>query len=214
MKLAQDERSLSNYPVAAPQGRGVQATLTSHRLIWLQDSQEEHYPLDRVTSVVYGFERMRRRMNWAVALLIMAITLAIFLGWAQSNLPSLAESMVKTLADHESPERIAAARRAYEQRVDAMMLMILPLWGIAGALLMYSAWLLYTGIRGMTHVQVTIYAVIRTLSRRGRDPLLLEFGEQVAQRISGLEPDIETESALESVMDPNMIDWIPPRKNR
>jgi hypothetical protein len=214
MKLAQDERSLSNYPPTAPRGRGAQATLTSHRLIWLQDTQEEHYPLSHITGVTYGYERMQRRISWALALLIGAAALAVFLGWAQSNLPTLAESMVKTLADSENPERIAAARRAYDQRVDAMMLMIMPLWGVAGAVLAYAAWLLYTGIRGETRVVITAYATIRNLSRRGHDPGLLEFGEQAAQRVAGLEPTVGLEPELEPVMDSSMIDWIPPKKKR
>ncbi len=214
MKLAQDERSLGNYPTAAPRGRGIQATLTSHRLVWLQDTQEEHYPLGHITSVTYGYERLQRRVNWALALLIFAIALAAFLGWAQSNLPSLAESMVKTLADHESPERIAAARRAYEQRVDAMMLMIFPLWAVATALLAYASWLLYTGIRGETRLLITAYGAARTLSRRGRDPRLLEFGELTAQRAAGLEPSAESEPIIESDLDSDMVDWIPPKKPR
>lgn len=214
MKLAQEERSLSNYPVAAPHGRGAQATLTSHRLIWLQDTQEEHYPLAHITNVTYGYERMQRRIGWALALLISAAVLAVFLGWAQSNLPTLAESMVKTLADSENPERIAAARRAYDQRVDAMMLMIMPLWGVAGAMLAYGTSLFYTGIRGETRVQITAYATVRSLSQRGRDPRLLEFGEQAAQRVAGLEPALEQEPEFEPVMDSSMIDWIPPKKTR
>lgn len=213
MRLADEERSISNYPAVAPRGHGVQATLTSRRLVWLQDTQEEHYPLDRITCVTYGYERMRRSVTWAVILLVVAVTLAIFLGWAQTNLPALAESMVKTLADHESAERIAAARRAYQQRVDAMMLMILPLWGVAGALLLYACWLLYTGIRGETRLVITAFAVTRVLAQRGRDAAMLEFGELLAQRAAGLESGQRPETAREPVLDTaGMIDWIPKKR--
>jgi hypothetical protein len=187
MKLADGETSISCYPPAAPPGRGVQATLTSHRLVWLlDDSREEHYPLDKISCVTYGFERAARSVSWAVFLLLLAIGLGAFLVWAQGNLPALAESMVKALSDSETPERIAAARKAYEQRVNALMLAILPLWGLAGAVLMYAAWQLYTGIRGETRVQFTVLAVTRTLQCRGREPLLLAFGEKVSQWASGL----------------------------
>ncbi|MGH8459750.1 MAG: hypothetical protein ACRESV_10385, partial [Nevskiales bacterium] len=155
MRLAEDETSIANYPLIAPKGRGVQATLTSRRLVWLRDNQEEHYPLDKITCVSYGFERARRSVAWAVILLLFAIGLGIGLVWAQGNLPSLTDSMVQSLADSETPERIAAARRAYERRVDALMLMVLPLWGLAGAALTYAAWLLYTGIRGETRMLIT-----------------------------------------------------------
>jgi hypothetical protein len=207
MKLAEGETSIACYPVAAPR-RGAQATLTSRRLVWLQDDQEEHYPLDKISCVTYGFQRAGGRVAWAVILLLAALALGAGLIWAQGNLPALAQSMVATLADGENPERIAAARRAYQQRVDALMLMILPLWGLAGALAMYAAWLLYTGIRGETRAQITLFAVQRSLQRRGRDPLLLEFGEQAARVAAGLKPDNAASPVAES---PDLLDWVPSR---
>lgn len=208
MKLGLDEVSLANYPAAAPAGSGVQATLTSHRLVWLQGTQEEHYPLNKTSCVSYGFERAHRSVTWAVIMLVIAVMLAAFLGWAQTNLPALAESMVKTLADHESPQRIEAARRAYAQRVDTLSMAILPLWGLAGALFMYATWLLYSGIRGMTRVVFTSMAVSRVLQQRGRDSQLLEFGELLAQRACGLEPRAEAEPEV----DTELLDWIPNKK--
>lgn len=205
MKLAEGESSLSSYPAFAPPGGAAQATLTSHRLVWLQGTQEEHYPLDKITAVTYGFERASRRISWAVAMLVFAVCLGIFLAWAQANLPSLAESMVRSLADSESPQRIEAARSAYRQRVEVMTLMILPLWGLAGMTLAYASWLLYTGIRGKTRVVATIYAITRLLERRGRDPDLLEFGELLAQRACGL----QAVAVAEPPIDQHLIDWIP-----
>jgi hypothetical protein len=205
MKLAEGETSISNFPTVAPRGGGVQATLTSRRLVWLRDAVEEHYPLDKITCVTYGFERARGSVTWAVILLLFAIGLGIGLAWAQANLPSMAESMVKTLADSEKPERIVGARLAYTQRVDTLMLMILPLWGLAGAVLAYATWLLYAGVRGETRVQITSFAVTRTLERRGLLPQLLEFGELVAQRAAGL----QSRPSAAPAVDPNMVDWIP-----
>jgi hypothetical protein len=208
MKLAEGEVSISNYPAVAPRGGGVQATLTSRRLVWLRDAVEEHYPLDKITCVTHGFERSRRSASWAVILLLFAIGLGIGLSWAQGHLPALAGSMVQSMADSETPERIAAARRAYERRVDSLMLMVMPLWGLAGAMLTYAAWLLYVGIRGETRVSITSFAVTRLLARRGRDPALLEFGERVAQRAGGLESSTQPEPARAE----DFIDWIPPKR--
>lgn len=207
MKLSEGETSIANYPAVAPKGRGVQATLTSRRLVWLCDTVEEHYPLDKLTCVTYGFERARSSVTWAVVLLLIAGGLGVALIWAQAHLPALAESMVKTLADSENAERVAAARRAYVQRVEAMMLMIMPLWGVAGAMLSYAAWLLYSGIRGETRVLITSFAVTRILARRGRDPQLLEFGEQVARGAAGLRPD----TMGKPLQPQELLDWVPTR---
>ncbi len=207
MKLAEGETSIGCYPAAAP-GRGCQATLTSHRLVWLQDEQEEHYPLDKISCVSYGFQRAAGRSSWAVMLLLAALALGVGLLWAQGNLPALAQSMVTTLADSENPERIAAAQRAYAQRVDTLMLMILPLWGLAGALAMYAGWLLYTGLRGETRVQITLFTVTRSLQQRGRDSALLEFGEQAARIAAGLKPD---GAAPPTTEPPDLLDWVPTR---
>lgn len=207
MKLAKGESSVSNYPALAPRGRGVQAVLTSRRLVWLRDAQEEHYPLDRIAGVQLGFERSGRRIHWALALLASAIALGAALVWAQGFLPTMADTLLQSLADSENPERIAAARRSYQQQADALTLMILPLWGLAGAALAYAGWLLYTGIRGETRVSFSALATTRLLQSRGRDTALLEFGELLAQRAAGLESHA---APLPSESD-NLVDWIPTR---
>jgi hypothetical protein len=210
MKLAEGENSIACYPAAAPPGRGIQATLTSHRLVWSDGEQEEHYPLERIGGVTHGFQRTTRSVFWAVVMLVLAAGLGAGLLWAQANLPALADSMVQTLGAGENPERVAAAHRAYQQRVDALMLLAMPLWGVAGALLAYAAWRLYTGIRGVTRVQVTLLPATRTLARRGRDPQLLEFGEQVARRAAGLSAGAKPPPVAED----KFVDWIPARTGR
>lgn len=205
MKLGDTETSISNYPAIAPRGRGVQATLTSHRLVWLRDTQEEHYPLDKITCVAQGYERSTGRVIWSVVLLVFALALGIALQAAPTQLPKLMDTTVQTLSDRENPERIAAARRTYQQRLDFLLLALLPLWGVVGAAGLYGLWLGYTGMRGETRVQITSFAVVRTLSRRGREPQLLEFGEHVAQRAAGL----QSRPGAAPVVDQNVIDWIP-----
>jgi hypothetical protein len=182
MKLAEGELPLATYPAAAPK-RGVQATLTMYRLVWQDGVRDEHFPLDKITCVTLGFARSARRIGWSIALLLLALGLGIALGWTQAHLPTLVESMMQTLADHENPQRLAAARRVYEQRLDLLMLAMLPAWALTGAAAMLALWLGYTGLRGETRVEITLFAVVRRLSQPGRDPRLLEFGEQVARQL-------------------------------
>lgn len=182
MKFAENEISIASYPATAPTDGSAQALLTDRRFVWRTGAQEEHYPLDKISCVIRGYERATRRVLWAVVLITLAIALGATLVWAQMDLPNKVESMVQTLSDRETPERITSARRAYQQRVDAVMLMILPLWGLASGLLVYGLWLAYSGLRGETRLQITLFAVTRMLSRRGRDPQLLEFGEKLAQQ--------------------------------
>lgn len=205
MKLGEGETSISNYPAIAPTGRGVQATLSSHRLVWLQGTQEEHYPLDKITAVAQGYERRTGRVIWGVVLLVFALILGIALQAAPSQLPKLLDTTVQTLTDREDPERVAAARRTYQQRLDFLLLALLPLWGIVGSAGLYGVWLGYTGFRGETRVQVTVLATTRTLQQRGRDPQLLEFGELVAQRAARL----RSRASAMSAVDQNLVDWIP-----
>ncbi len=205
MKLGEGETSIANYPAVAPTGRGVQATLSSHRLVWLQGTQEEHYPLEKITGVSQGYERRTGRVIWGAVLLVFALALGIALQAAPSQLPKLLDTTVQTLTDRENPERIASARRTYQQRLDFLLLALLPLWGVVGAAGLYGLWLGYTGIRGETRVQITLLAITRTLQQRGHDPQLLEFGEKVAQRAAGLR---SRASAMPAV-DQNLVDWIP-----
>lgn len=186
MKFADQELSLASYPANAPTDGSAQAVLTNRRFVWRTGGQEEHYPLDKISCVASGYQRAAHRALWAALLIMLAIAIGATLVWAQVDLPNKVESMVQGLSDRETPERIASARRAYQQRVDAVMLMILPLWGIASGLLVYGLWLAYSGIRGETRVQVTLFAVTRSLSRRGRDSQLLEFGERLGQQFGAV----------------------------
>lgn len=210
MNLADGETSLACYPAAAPKGRGVQATLTSHRLVWSDDAYEEHYPLGRISSVTYGFRRNTRNLGWAVVLLTLAALLGALLMWAQANLPALAETMVKTLADSENPERIAAARETYDRRLDLLMLLVLPLWGVVGIMVMHAAWLLYSGIRGVTCVRLSLPEAVRNLQQRGHDQQLLDFGESLARRVAGL----DVAAAAGPGTGNDFVDWIPKRDTR
>lgn len=208
MKLTEGEASIACYPAAAPAGHGVQATLTSHRLVWSNGTIEEHHPLSHISCVTYGFQRAARSLIWAVVVLGLAVALSTGLLWAQANLPALAESMVKTLGAGESAERVAAARRAYQQRLDLLMMLVMPLWGLVGVMVMHASWLLYSGIRGETRVQFSLPDATRSLQQRGRDPKLLEFGEWAARRASGLN---SAEGVAIEDTNPEFDDWIPKR---
>ena len=196
MKFAEGEVSVATYPGVASNG-GTQAALSNRRLMWRAGTREEHYPIDKIVGVTHGYERSPRHIVWALLLVAAAIALGATLSWAQQTLPAQVDSMVERLADREKPERIAAARRAYQQRVDAVLLLILPLWGVASGLLVYGVWLGYKGALGETRVEIALFGNTRRLSRRGRDPRLLEFGERLAQQFGGGAPtEIRTEPQL------------------
>ena len=145
---------------------------------------EEHYPFSKITCVTQGFHRRAGRLFWASVLFAFATALALGLLWLSANLPQLLQEVIHALADSENPKHIASARRFYEVEVQDAILLLLPvMWSCVGIAVLFGGWLIYSGLRGETRVQLTLFGIHRTLAVRGHDPALLEFGEKVSQQL-------------------------------
>lgn len=166
-------------PVASfdfPSGplRGTQLTLYGSRLLHQGVGHTESLTLGAIAAVRVGYERDARRIGWGVTLILVALVLfALF-----RPLGAFAARAGAEVADGQAVgQLLRAAMSALEALAG-----LLPV--IAAALLAWGGTLIAFGWMGTTLLVLTLPVAERAYEVRGRNHLLAEFAELLAERVA------------------------------
>jgi hypothetical protein len=166
-------------PVASfdfPSGplRGTQLTLYASRLLHHGVGQMESVALGAIAAMRVGYERDAQRIGWGATLILVALVLfALF-----RPLGSFASSAGAAVADGQAVgQLLRAAMSALEALAG-----LLPV--IAVALLAWGGTLVAFGWQGTTLLVLTLPVSERAYAVRGRNPLLQDFAELLAERVA------------------------------
>ena len=171
------DNPVAEYEFASGAARGSRLTLYAGRLVHRGGDSTEVVPLAHLAAVRVAFERDARKLNWAVILLLVALPLALMSGPLHGW---MAEAAAK-VGEHSRNESVDAMMLGVFRVLAVMARLLLPLAGLlaAGAVaLLVSFWL------GLTTLTLSFAAVERGYSVRGRNPLLSEFADLVAERLA------------------------------
>jgi hypothetical protein len=157
--------------------RGTHLTLYAACLVHRGDSHLETVPLTTVASVRVSFERDARRLGWGIALVLVAVLMVAISG----PLATGAAAAAGELASGSSG--VAAALLTLSRIVEAVARM-LP--GMAVAAALAGAALAALGWLGSTTFKVTFAGGDREYRTRGRNSMLLDFAESVAEKLMQL----------------------------
>jgi hypothetical protein len=157
-------------------GSGARLALYTNRLVLTGADAMESMPLAHLASVRVAFERDPRKLNWAVGLLVLALVLAVVSGPLHSWMADLAAKVPG--GGRESLEAVLVAVFGALGQL-ARLLFPAALVLAAGALaLLVFFWL------GTTALTLSVAATERTFPVRGRNPLLVQFAEAVADQLA------------------------------
>ncbi len=166
-------------PVASfdfPSGplRGTQLTLYASRLLHHGVGHMESLALGAIAAVHVGYERDAWRIGWGVTQILVALVLfALF-----RPLGAFAARAGAEVADGQAVgQLLRAAMSALEALAG-----LLPV--IAAALLAWGGTLIAFGWLGTTLLVLTLPVAERVYAVRGRNHLLAEFAELLAERVA------------------------------
>ncbi len=168
---------LAEFEIGSGARRGSRLTLHTNRLLHQGGDTLETVPLAQLAAVRVAFERDASKLNWAIGLLAVALVLAALSGPLQSWAAALAAG-VKEQARRESLDALLlgvfSAMRGF-----AGLLPLLAAALAAGAVaLLAFFWL------GATVLTLSFAATERSYAVRGRDRLLLDFAQAVAEQLA------------------------------
>ena len=171
------DSSLAEFEIRSGAQHGSRLTLYANRLVHQGGNSMETVPLAQLAAVRVAFERDPRKLNWAVALLVLALILAAVAGPLQSWIAAV-------VVKFDGPVR--------RESLDAVLLgafnalggiaSILP--GLAASLAAAAAALLVLFWRGETTLTLSFAAVERAYAVRGRNRFLVEFSETLSERLA------------------------------
>jgi len=165
------------YEVASGALRGSRLTLYANRLVQQGADVQEIVPLAHLASVRVAFERDARKLNWAIALLVLALVLGSISAPLQAWMLDLA-SKVAASAGRESLETAlmsAFSALALLARLLFPLAIILAA-GVVALLVFY--WL------GQTTLTLAFAATERVCAVRGRDLRLFDFADALHELLA------------------------------
>ena len=158
-------------------GSGARLALYTNRVVLHGGDAMESVPLAQLASVRVAFERDPRKLNWAVGLLVFALLLAMASGPLQGFTADLASG----IKDQAGRESLDAALKSSASALHAFARMFAPL---ASALTLLAAALLVLFWIGHTTLTLSFAAAERAFPVRGRNQLLFQFAEAVAEQLA------------------------------
>jgi hypothetical protein len=168
---------LTEYELSSGALRGARLSLYADRVVLHGASAMEVVPLAQLASVRVAFERDPRKLNWAVGLLAVALVLASISGPLQSWMADLV-SKVGAGGGRESLDSVLVAGFT---AIGNLARLLIPLaWALAGiaVVLLVLFWV------GQTALTLSFAASERVFPVRGRNQLLFQFAEAVADQLA------------------------------
>jgi len=157
--------------------RGARLTLYGNRLVHQGGDAMEAVPLAHLAAVRVAFEREPRKLNWAVSLLLAALILVALSGPLQGWLAAAA-AKVGEPARRESLDALLLGALHVLGGIASLLPALAAALAAAAAALLAFFWL------GLTVVTLAFAATERHYSVRGRDRLLLDFAQTVAEQLA------------------------------
>jgi len=170
-------QSLAEFEFGSGAQRGSRLTLYANRLVQQGGDAMETVPLAQLASVRVAFERDARKANWAVALLVTALLMALAAGPLQTGVGALAASV----KEHAGRESLEAVLLASFSGLGAFARMLLPMAGVLSAVavaLLVFFWL------GHTTLTLSFAATERAFPVLGRNQFLVQFAEAIADQLA------------------------------
>jgi hypothetical protein len=168
------QSALTRFDFTSGASRGSQLTLYPRCLVHRSESHLETMLLTRVIALRVGFERNPRQLGWGIALVIVALLLLA----VAAPVGSLAHGAAQEMA--ASGQGVARALYSLFRFIEVTAA-LLPAIALACAL--GGAALSVLGWRGSTTFTLLFGGSERAYTVRGRDTLLLDFAEQVSERL-------------------------------
>jgi len=168
------EPPVASFDFSSGPLRGTQLMLYAGRLLHHGVGHMESVALGAIAAVSVGYQRDAQRIGRGVMLVLTAVVLfALF-----RPLGALAASAGAEVADGQAVgQLLRAAMRALEAFAGLM-----PVVGVA--LLAWGGTLIAFGWQGTTTLVLTLPAAERVYAVRGRNHLLADFAELLAERVA------------------------------
>lgn len=168
---------LAELEIGSGAQRGSRLTLYANRLVHQGGDSMEAVPLAQLAAVRVAFERKPRKLNWAIALLVVALMLAAISGPLQSWIAA-AVTQVGDPVRRESLDAVLLwVFKALAGFARILPVLATALAAIAVALLVFF-WL------GATVLTLAFAATERSYAVRGRNRFLVEFAQTVAEQLA------------------------------
>lgn len=158
-------------------GSGVRLALYTNRVVLHGGEAMESVPLAHLASVRVAFERDPRKLNWAVGLLALALVLAM----ASAPLQGMATTLAAGMREQAGRESLDAVLLSSVSALHALARLLSPL---AAALTALALALLAFFWLGLTTLTLSFAAAERAFPVRGRNRLLVQFAEAVAEQLA------------------------------
>ena len=158
-------------------GAGVRLALYTNRVVLHGGETMECVPLVHLASVRVAFERDARKLNWAVALLVVALILALVSRPLQDWMLGLA-GKVATSGGRESLEAALFSIFTALGHLARLMFPFALLLAAGAVALLVFFWL------GRTTLTLSFAAVERAFPVLGRNLLLVQFAEAIADQLA------------------------------
>ena len=168
------QTALTRFDFTSGESRGSQLMLYPRYLVHRSASHLETVPLARVTPLKVAFERNPRRIGWGIALLIVALVLFAVAGPVGRVAHEAAQEM---MASGQGVARALYSLFRFVEVVAALLPAIALAAALGGAALGAFGWL------GSTTLTIVLGGADREFSVRGRNTMLLDFAEMVAERL-------------------------------
>ena len=167
---------LTEYEFSSGAQRGARLALYADRLVLHGADVLETVPLAHLASVRVAFERDPAKLNWAIGLSLAALALALLSGPLQAWMQHLSEEARKG-----GSESLGAILIAAFGAIQHLARLFVP---VAAALFAGSAALLFVFWFGRTALTLAFAATERVCAVRGRNPLLFQFADSVADQLA------------------------------
>lgn len=170
---------LAEFEIRSGAQRGSRLTLFANRFVQQGADSMETVPLAQLAAVRVAFERDPRKLNWALALLVLALALAAASGPLQAWSAGAAAQVVEH-ARRESLDAVLLATFAALGRLAGMLPLLAAALAALAAALAVLFWL------GLTTLTLSFGAVERAYAVRGRSRFLVEFADTLGARLAAL----------------------------
>lgn len=180
--MSSTDAPIASFDFTSGPLRGTHLTLFPGSLQHRGGASLETIPLGAVAAIRVGFGRNERQIAWAVALVIIALIVLALSGPLATFAGAAANEVAGQLHGSSSTggQGIANVVIASFRFLQACA-RLLPVAAVA--LLLWAAALFALGWFGVTTLTVTLGAVERAYTVRGRNAMLYEFAEAASERV-------------------------------
>lgn len=171
------DNPLAEFEISSGAQQGARLVLQANRLVFQGGDSMETVPLAQLASVRVAFERDAGKLNWAISLLVVALLLLAVSG----PLHGWAAALAAGVKEHSGRESLDAILLASFSVIGGIARALPVLAAILAAIATALAVLFWMGL---TTLSLNFAAVERSYSVRGRNPLLIQFAELVAEQLA------------------------------